>query len=290
MSALPKLALLPDTQSQPDTRNLRINAAGIKGLRYPVTVRSGLRFMPTIATFSMTVGLSAHSKGTHMSRFIELLEAQTEALNQAAFKAILFDMLERLKVRSGVIEMRFPYFVSKSAPVSAVQSRLDYEVCWRAGISDDGQYSFRMQVAVPATSLCPCSKAISAYGAHNQRSEINIEVELKEPMAIEDLISVAERSASCEVYGLLKRTDEKYVTERAYDNPKFVEDLVRDVALELNREPRVGAYVIEAQNFESIHNHSAFARLVRPEPAIGSAESAKQLEPHLRRFHTGASR
>ncbi len=263
MNAPEKLALLPDIQSQVDNRHLRIDAVGIKGVRYPITIRSDKRLQPTIATLSMTVGLPAATKGTHMSRFIELLEAQTEALDQEGFKAILLDMLKRLEAVSGMIEMRFPYFVRKTAPVSGVPSELDYEVCWRGCVSEEGRYSFWMHVTVPATSLCPCSKEISAYGAHNQRSHISIEAELAGEMAIEELISRAERCASCEVYGLLKRPDEKYVTERAYDNPKFVEDIVRDVALALNQEPRVRAYVVEAENFESIHNHSAFARIVR---------------------------
>lgn len=264
MNAPEKIAFLPDMQSQVDNRGLRIDAVGVSGVRYPVTIRAGDRLVATIATLSMTVGLPAVTKGTHMSRFIELIEARTQALDQEGFKALLLDMLERLEARSGAIEMRFPYFVRKTAPVSGVQSQLDYEACWRAGVSEEGRYAFRMHVTVPATSLCPCSKEISAYGAHNQRSHIRIEAELAGEMAIEELIAIAERSASCEVYGLLKRPDEKYVTERAYDNPKFVEDLVRDVALALNRDPRVGAYLVEAENFESIHNHSAFARIVRP--------------------------
>ena len=263
MNALERIAFLPDIQSEVDGRDLRIDAVGISRVRYPMTIRAGERLLSTIATLSMTVALSAVTKGTHMSRFIELLEARSEALDQRGFRTILLDMLDRLDARSGSIEMRFPYFVRKTAPVSGVQSQLDYEVCWRGSVSDEGRYSFRMRVTVPATSLCPCSKEISVYGAHNQRSHINIEAELEAEMAIEDLIAIAERSASCEVYGLLKRQDEKYVTERAYDNPKFVEDLVRDVALALNQEPRVGAYVVEAENFESIHNHSAFARIVR---------------------------
>lgn len=281
MNAPEKIPLLPDIQSQADHRDLRIDAAGINGVRYPMTIRAGKRLLPTIATLSMTVGLPAVTKGAHMSRFIELLEAQTEALGQEGFKTILVDMLERLEARSGAIEMRFPYFVRKTAPVSGVQSQLDYEVCWRGSVSDEGRYSFWMYVSVPATSLCPCSKEISAYGAHNQRSHISIQAELAGEMAIEELIAIAERSASCEVYGLLKRPDEKYVTERAYDNPKFVEDLVRDVALALNQEPRVGAYVVEAENFESIHNHSAFARIVRTSLAAGSAQSGKRQDRHL---------
>ncbi len=281
MNAPEKIAFLPDIQSEVDARDLRIDAVGINRVRYPMTIRAAKRLLPTIATLSMTVGLPAVTKGTHMSRFVELLEARTEALDQEGFKTILLDMLERLDARSGSIEMRFPYFVRKTAPVSGVQSQLDYEVCWRGSVSADGRYSFWMHVTVPATSLCPCSKEISAYGAHNQRSHISIEAELAGEMAIEELIAVAERSASCEVYGLLKRQDEKYVTERAYDNPKFVEDIVRDVALALNQEPRVSAYVVEVENFESIHNHSAFARIVRPSLAVGPARSDKRQDQHL---------
>jgi GTP cyclohydrolase IB len=286
MNALETIAMLPDVQSRADSRELRIDAVGIKSVRTPVTIRSGERLSPTIATFSMTVGLPAVTKGTHMSRFIELLELQTGALDQQGFRLLLLDMLARLDARSGMIEMRFPYFVSKRAPVSRVASRLDYEVCWRARVSDEGRYSFWMHVSVPATSLCPCSKEISAYGAHNQRSRISIDAELADSLAVEELIAIAERSASCEVYGLLKRADEKYVTEHAYDNPKFVEDLVRDAALELNLEPRVHAYVVEAENFESIHNHSAFARLVRP---VAPEASGGRRGPHLNLRLLGAT-
>lgn len=254
---------LPDIQSQPDQRALRIEAVGVKGVRYPVTIRSGAARLATVASFTMTVGLAAQVKGTHMSRFIELLEAQHQPLDQAGFLAMLDAMLERLGAASGAIEMQFPYFVRKSAPVAAVSSLLDHDVRWRAERSEDGRHWLRMRVKVAATSLCPCSKEISVYGAHNQRSHITIDAELGGEMAIEQLVDVAERSASCEVYGLLKRADEKYVTERAYENPKFVEDLVRDVALALEREPRVRGYTVEAENFESIHNHSAFARIVQ---------------------------
>ncbi len=269
MNAPEKISLLPDIQSQADGRDLAIQAVGVHGVRYPLTIRSGSGPMPTVATLSLTVALPPEVKGTHMSRFIELLEAQTGALDGAAFKAMVLQMLDRLEARSGAIEMRFPYFVRKTAPVSGVHSLLDYEVCWRGAVSNTGEYAFSMKVVVPATSLCPCSKEISAYGAHNQRSHIAIDAELAGDMSVEALIAVAEKSASCEVYGLLKRPDEKYVTERAYDNPKFVEDLVRDVALALNRDHRVAGYVVEAENFESIHNHSAFARVSRPRPAGG---------------------
>jgi GTP cyclohydrolase FolE2 len=259
----PERVALRDVQSRRDSRNLHIDAVGVRGIRYPVAIRSGKASVPTIATLTMTVALAASDRGTHMSRFVELLEAQTGTLDVPRFKELVVDMLHRLEAPSGEIEMRFPYFVRKAAPVSGAQSALDYEVCWQGSVSEEGVYSFWMQVTVPATSLCPCSKEISAYGAHNQRSCITIRAEVASDMPIEDLIGVAERSASCELYGLLKRPDEKYVTEHAYDNPKFVEDVVRDVALALNQDPRVGAYLVETENFESIHNHSAIARIAR---------------------------
>ncbi len=254
---------LPDIQSQPDLRNIAIDEVGVRDLRYPVTIGSGGADQATVATLSMSVALAPDCKGTHMSRFVELLEARTSPYRQATLQEAVVDMLGRLDARSGSIEMRFAYFVRKSAPVSGVQSLLDVAACWRAQIGADGAPRFTMELLVPATSLCPCSKEISAYGAHNQRSHIRIEVALNAEMDIEELIGIAERSASCEVYGLLKRADEKYVTERAYDNPKFVEDLVRDVALALNADARVGAYTVEIENFESIHNHSAYARIAR---------------------------
>ena len=289
MNAPLKTALLPDIQSQMDDRDLRIDAVGVSEVRYPVTIRTRSGLQPTVASLSLTVSLPAGRKGTHMSRFIELLEARAEPMDQDGFKSALLDMLARLDARSGRIDMRFPYFVKKAAPVSGVQSQLDYEVCWRVSVSDLGRHSFRMRVTVPATSLCPCSKEISAYGAHNQRSHISIDAELEGELEIEDLIAIAERGGSCQVYGLLKRPDEKYVTERAYDNPKFVEDIVRDVALALNRDPRVGAYVVEAENFESIHNHSAFARIARTRPAFVPTQSGKPQDPYLRLWPAGAA-
>jgi GTP cyclohydrolase IB len=257
----PEKITLPDIQSQHDHRNQPIDAVGIKGVRYPVAVRSGGDTVATVASFTMTVGLAAAAKGTHMSRFIELLEAHGQALDPDGFQRLVRAMLERLETRSGAIEMRFPWFLRKAAPVSGVQSLLDYEATWRGTVAADGAYRFEMHVTVPATSLCPCSKEISEYGAHNQRSHIGIRVELAGAMDLRELITVAENSASCQVYGLLKRVDEKYVTELAYDNPRFVEDLVRDVAVALRGDHRVARFVVDAENFESIHNHSAVARI-----------------------------
>ena len=282
-------SVLPDVQSRPDPRDLPIDAVGITGIRYPLTIHTHEAPQRVIATLSMAVGLSETTKGTHMSRFIELLEAQKGPLDQLGFKALVLEMLKRLEASSGTLQMWFPYFVRKSAPVSGVQSQLDYDVCWRGTVSDDGRYAFWTHVTVPVTSLCPCSKEISAYGAHNQRSHISIEAELTAEMSPYELILIAERNASCEVYGLLKRTDEKYVTERAYENPKFAEDLVRDMALALNQEPRVRAYSIEAQNFESIHNHSAFARIVRPASAVRPAPSERRPDRHLHVVQPGVA-
>ena len=261
MNTRDKTSLLPDIQSQPDGRRLAIDAVGVKGLRYPVTIRSGGADQPTVAEFRMAVGLAPSLKGTHMSRFVELLEDRAKAIDQDRFRAMVIDMLERLGAETGSIEMRFPYFATKHAPVSGVASLVDFDVCWRGSVNGSGAYRFRMQLTASGTSLCPCSKEISSYGAHNQRSHIMIDAELAAPVDIGELLAIAEDSASCEVYGLLKRADEKYVTERAYDNPKFVEDAVRDAALALQSDPRVLAFAVEVENFESIHNHSAFARI-----------------------------
>lgn len=260
-----------DMQAQPDDRGLVIDAVGVKGVKLPVGVEGHCGVLRTVATFRMVVRLPRDIKGTHMSRFIELLEAQSDPLSQVGLEAMLHGMLRKLDASAGEIEMRFPYFVQKQAPVSGVKSHMDCEVVWRSWAEEGGPARFAMEVTVPATSLCPCSKEISDYGAHNQRSHIRITAELVDVLGIEALIAIAQAAASCEVYGLLKRADERFVTERAYDNPKFVEDIVRDVALALASEPRVGAFEVEVENFESIHNHSAFARIGSTCPAGGAA-------------------
>ena len=255
---------LPDVQAGADSRAIAIDSVGIKGIRYPTTVRTlDGRAQPTVAEFDMYVGLAPDVKGTHMSRFVELLEANVAALDYSTVEQLLRSMLDRLGAEHGEVEIRFPYFIRKPAPVSGVMSALDHCVKIHARVNPEGDFRLRLQVTVAATSLCPCSKQISNYGAHNQRSHLTIDAELLEPMAIEELVAVAERAASCEVYGLLKRADEKFVTERAYDNPKFVEDLVRDIAAGLNAESRLSGYTVQAENFESIHNHSAYARITR---------------------------
>src|SRR6266850_592951 len=250
---------IPDVQSSEDKRKLAIDQVGIKAIRHPIRVaeRSG-EVQHTVATFNMYVGLPHQFKGTHMSRFVEILNAHEREISVETFKLMLDEMVERLEAQSGHIEMTFPYFVNKSAPISKVKSLMDYEVTF-VGEIDKGEKCFKMKVVVPVTSLCPCSKRISDYGAHNQRSHVTLTARTKGFVWIEELVDYAEKHASCEVYGILKRPDEKYVTERAYDNPKFVEDMVRDIAADLNREKRVRAYVVESENFESIHNHSAYA-------------------------------
>ena len=263
--------LLPDIQSYADDRNLPIDGVGVRGVRHPVTLRTAEGgVVATVATLDLSVALAPSTRGAHMSRFIELVESQREPLDPTRFRGLVHAMLDRLEASSGVIEMRFPYFVRKLAPVTGAPSFLDYEVSWHGRVSPDARYSFTIEVRVPVTSLCPCSKEISAYGAHNQRSLITVRVELRGEMSIEELIAIAEACASCELFGVLKRPDEKHVTERAYDNPKFAEDLARDVASILADEPRIGAFVVESENFESIHNHSAFARIEHPAEGISA--------------------
>jgi GTP cyclohydrolase I len=262
---------IPDVQSSADTRQLAINKVGIKGIRHPVVVRDkSVGVQHTIATFNMYVHLPHNFKGTHMSRFVEILNQHGREISVESFESILREMVQKLEAESGYIEMAFPYFVNKAAPVSGVQSLLDYDVVFTGQI-ENGAYRFTMKVQVPVTSLCPCSKKISERGAHNQRSHVTITVRTRSSVWIEEIVRYAEEQASCELFGLLKRPDEKYVTERAYDNPKFVEDLVRDVAAVLNADARIEAYVVESENFESIHNHSAYAlierdKLIHPVP------------------------
>lgn len=250
---------LQDVQNLADTRQLAIDKVGIRAIRHPVLVKDKTgSAQHTVAMFNMYVHLPKHLKGTHMSRFVEILNENELEITVDNFKRILQEMTARLEAESGHIEMTFPYFINKSAPVSGVKSLLDYEVTL-IGELKNGKHDVKVKVLIPVTSLCPCSKKISAYGAHNQRSHITITISLNWFMWIEDMIKMVEVQASSELYGLLKRPDEKYVTEMAYDNPKFVEDIVRDVASIFKGDPRVKSYVIECENFESIHNHSAYA-------------------------------
>lgn len=252
------LNTIPDVQSTPDTRHLSIQRVGVKGVRYPITIKTAAGAQPSVGTWNMYVHLPEEKKGTHMSRFIALLEDNRAPLDVANFSDLMRKMVALLDANAGRIEVSFPYFINKTAPVSGVESLMDYEVGLTGEIKQ-GVLEVTLKVLVPVTSLCPCSKKISAYGAHNQRSHITINAVLAGDITVDELIAKVEAQASCELYGLLKRPDEKYVTERAYDNPKFVEDLVRDVAGMLNADKNIAAYTLEAENFESIHNHSAYA-------------------------------
>jgi GTP cyclohydrolase I len=266
MSAKPTAQIKPliaDVQNKPDTRHIAIDKVGIKDIRHPVLVRDRSQGVQhTIAHFNMYVELPHNFKGTHMSRFVEILNAHDMEISVESFRDMLAEMRKRLEAETGHIEMSFTYFINKAAPVSGVKSLMDYQVSFSGEINGD-QTIMAIKVVVPVTSLCPCSKEISKYGAHNQRSHVTLTVRTNTFVWVEDLIDIVEKQASCELFGLLKRPDEKYVTERAYDNPKFVEDMVRDVAAILSADERIDAYVVESENFESIHNHSAYAMIKR---------------------------
>jgi GTP cyclohydrolase IB len=262
MSNLKDALHIPDTQSERDERHLAIQRVGVKDVRYPVELRIGKAVLPTVAQWDLDVALPAEQKGTHMSRFVAWLDAIEAPLDFTSLRGGFDAMLEKLHANEGRIEARFPFFLRKRAPVSGVESLLEYQGRWiaekRAGVT-----ALWAEVVVPVKSLCPCSKEISDYGAHNQRSHVTIRVELKEAIEWTELARFAEESASSEIWPMLKRADEKWVTERAYENPKFVEDLVRDVALRLNADARIGRYSVDVENFESIHAHSAYARIER---------------------------
>jgi GTP cyclohydrolase I len=273
------LTSIQDVQASPDLRRIAINKVGVKGVRHPVLIkdRSG-GYQPTVADFNMYVSLPHDFKGTHMSRFMQILSGHERTISVESFRGMLFEVASRLGAETGYIEMQFPYFIEKRAPVSGVASLMDYEVTFLGRVTE-GVDSHSTRVVVPATSLCPCSKEISAYGAHNQRAHITLTVESREMIWIEELIDIAEQHASSQLYGVLKRPDEKFVTEQAYDNPKFVEDLARDVAVTLNADPRVISYVVEVENFESIHNHSAYALIEGPPKLDDEEEVTRRAGP-----------
>jgi GTP cyclohydrolase IB len=262
MSHLKDALHIPDTQSARDERHLAIQRVGVRSVRYPLQLRMAGAAAATVGSWDLDVALPAEQKGTHMSRFVAWLDAIDKPLDLAGLRSGLADMLERLHASEGRIEVRFPFFLRKRAPVSGLESLLEYQGRWVAE-RRDGASIVWAEVTVPVKSLCPCSKEISDYGAHNQRSHVTVCVEPLQDIAWSELVRFAEDSASSEIWPMLKRADEKWVTERAYENPKFVEDLVRDVALRLNADPRVGRYTVDVENFESIHNHSAVARIER---------------------------
>jgi GTP cyclohydrolase I len=269
MSNLKDALHIPDTQSERDERHLAIQRVGVKGVRYPLQLRIGHVVAPTVAMWALDVALPAEQKGTHMSRFVAWLDALDKPLDASALRTELVVMLDKLHATEGRIDAEFPFFLRKRAPVTGVQSLLEYQGRWiaearAAGADRAATTTVWAEVVVPVKSLCPCSKEISDYGAHNQRSHVTIRVELAdEEIGWQELVRFAEDSASSEIWPMLKRADEKWITERAYENPKFVEDLVRDVALRLNADARVGRYSVDVENFESIHNHSAYARIER---------------------------
>ncbi len=252
---------MEDVQGSVDVRGIAIDEVGVRDLRHPLKIAGATGVEQyTVATLSMSVSLPHDHKGTHMSRFLERLNSHHEAISIESFSRLLEETTSGLEASSGQIEMSFPYFILKKAPVSGAASLMDYRAAIR-GSHRPGRTEIWLKVTVPVTSLCPCSKRISAYGAHNQRAHITITAKIGASLWLDDLIGMAERVASSELYSVLKRPDEKYVTERAYDNAKFVEDVVRDAALALNEDPRVRAYKVESENFESIHNHSAYAMI-----------------------------
>ena len=260
---------IADVQGSADLRQIPINKVGIRDIVHPVRIkeRAGGE-QHTVAHFNMYVNLPHNFKGTHMSRFVEILNNHEREISVKSFRDMMSELTERLDAESGHIEMSFPYFVNKTAPVSGVQSLMDYQASL-IGERKNGESIIWAKVVVPVTSLCPCSKKISDYGAHNQRSHVTIAVKVGGFVWLEELIELAEEEASCELFGILKRPDEKWVTERAYDNPKFVEDLVRDIAVRLNADDRIRAYTVESENFESIHNHSAYALIERDKDLDG---------------------
>jgi GTP cyclohydrolase I len=256
-----KSDVMHDKQSERDHRQLRIDKVGVRNLRFPIQIRDKARVSQnTIATIGMFVDLPHEFKGTHMSRFIEVLNSHGHLVHVDNITDILHAMQTKLKSAVAHLEMEFPFFLVKKAPVSGMEGLMDYVARFDA-TANGKEIDFMLTVKVPVTTLCPCSKAISRHGAHNQRGLVTVQVRSRKSIWIEDLIELVESSSSSELYSLLKRQDEKVVTERAYENPVFVEDLVRNVALKLNAHPDVAWYRVEAENYESIHNHNAYASI-----------------------------
>jgi len=251
--------ILKDTQNEPDHRQIAIDRVGIKNLKFPMRVRDKAHEMQdTIATLTLTVDLPHHFKGTHMSRFVEALHAKGTILQVGQIEPLLDDLLERLESEKAHVDIEFPFFLEKKAPSTGALGLMDYEVIFNTTASREA-HDFMVTVKVPLTTLCPCSKAISSYGAHNQRGVVTFAVRFDQPIWLEDLIQLVESCGSSELYSVLKRPDEKAVTERAFDNPVFVEDVVRAVAAKANADPNIRWFRVEAENFESIHNHNAYA-------------------------------
>jgi len=280
-----------DLQSQADDRNIPIDRVGVKGLRYPITVLDrARRKQHTVASVNMYVNLPHRFRGTHMSRFVEILSEHRDALHIDTIGDILEKMKDRLDAEEAHMEVAFPYFIEKKAPASGTASLMEYG-CTYVGTLGRTR-DFVLGVSVPVTTVCPCSKEISDRGAHNQRSVVTIQARFREFVWIEELVETAEASASCPIWPLLKRSDEKEVTERGYDHPRFVEDVVREVALRLDKDPRITWYRVESENMESIHNHNAYASIERKPPAHQPAGSlsrprAKRKQPSSKGKRSG---
>ena len=257
---------LADVQAHPDTRKVPISRVGVQNIRFPIAVKDRQKSAQhTVGTIDMSVDLPHHFKGTHMSRFMEILNSHDEVISGDALPEILRTMRERLHARTAHLRISFPYFMEKAAPVTGSAGLLSYDCAFDAssGATDD----FILTVKVPVTTLCPCSREISARGAHNQRSMVTVQTRFDGELWIEDVVALVDESASCELYPVLKRADEKWVTEHAYDNPRFVEDLVREITLRLRALDQVTWFSVHVVNFESIHEHDAYAQVEEPSPA-----------------------
>ncbi len=249
---------MEDIQNHADTRNIDIDQVGVKGIRYPITVLDkDMGKQQTVAEINMYVNLPRYYKGTHMSRFVEILNEHSRRISLQNFSEILEEMKTRLNAKSAHMEISFPYFIKKLAPVSGSEGLMEYKCTYKGSVNSGSDLI--IIIHVPICTLCPCSKEISEFGAHNQRGEVRLQVRFKKFIWIEDLIQLVEDNASSDVYSVLKREDEKYVTEKAYETPMFVEDVVRDIAVELTNDPNVTWFSVECENFESIHNHNAYA-------------------------------
>lgn len=265
-----------DIQSERDERRIPIKKVGVKGLRYPITVLDRANALQhTTATVNLYADLPHDFKGTHMSRFIEVFNEHRKDLSMPRFLSMLDELRYALDAQTAYSDLHFTYFIEKAAPVSGQKGMMSYECSYEGRVSE-GEREFWVSVEVPVQTVCPCSKAISDYGAHNQRGVVTVSVQLGPFFWIEDLVAVVERSASCDVYALLKREDEKFVTEKAYDNPRFVEDLVREVYAGLLEKGAFPRFRVQAENFESIHNHSAYACVEYDRASDGLAAGAKE--------------
>jgi GTP cyclohydrolase I len=261
-----------DVQNRRDHRKIEINKVGVKRIRYPITVLDKAKgFQHTVASVNLFVDLPHRFKGTHMSRFVEILNKYKGDIAIKNFSKILAEMKKRLKAKTAHLEVEFPYFIEKEAPVTKAKSLMEY-ICRFCGSSNDKE-DFYVGIVVPITTVCPCSKEISQFGAHNQRAIVTVNLRFKKFIWIEDIIQLVEECASCDLYSILKRPDEKFVTEKAYQNPMFVEDVVREIARRLEKDPNITWFTVESENLESIHNHSAYAYVERKPPSPSNLKS-----------------